>query len=49
MQILAGDTKGGPFDVSCDVAQKLLRCPNPDGLVPCLETFDRKSTVGGET
>lgn len=26
-----GDTKGGAFDVSSDVAQQLLRSPNPDG------------------
>ena len=26
-----GDTKGGPFDISADVAGRLLAAPNPDG------------------
>ena len=26
-----GDTKGGPFDVSAEVAERLLASPNPDG------------------
>jgi type II restriction/modification system DNA methylase subunit YeeA len=26
-----GDTKGGPFDISADVAETLLAIPNPDG------------------
>lgn len=26
-----GDTKGGPFDINADVAQRLLASPNPDG------------------
>jgi type II restriction/modification system DNA methylase subunit YeeA len=45
-----GDTKGGPFEITADVAQNLLAAPNPDGRSneDVIRPWVNASDIGGE-